>query len=159
MLADAYKIASDIKIAMPDLRAAAFSWLFDVRVSSFKSKIKVSLPPLKHLLSLITQRLDNYMTNDLVKYLRSRNYTSFNDTISVNDCMIEMTKYAAAMIDNADVYTGVSVSVGGLSSHRIRRYTPPGQTRNYVYADQEIEAIIRAAVECIDIIDKRAMPK
>ena len=66
--------------------------------------------------------------------------------------MIYMTKYVNAMIDNAGVYSG-----GGGS--RIWRHTHPGQYSSCVMAHQDVENINEAAVKCIDIIDKHAMPK
>ena len=152
MLADAYKIASDIKNAMPALRSDATVASTSAVVASFKSKIKASLPQLKHRLSSITQRLGNYIKNDLTKRLRSHARLPSNDMTLVNDCMIEMDKYVVAVIDNAGVYEGNDVS-------RIWRYTPASQTRNYVFAHEDIDDILKAAVKCIDTIDKRDMSK
>ena len=152
MLADAYKIASDIKNAMPTLRSDAVIASTSAVIASFKSKIKSSLQPLKHRLSSVTHRLDNYMANDLIKFLRSHTYTSFKHMTSVKDCMIEMAAYVNAVIDNADVYEGDSCFT-------LWRYTPPGQINSYVCAYQDIDNIAKAAIKCIDIIDKHVVRK
>ena len=152
MLADAYKIASDIKNAMPALKSDSMVASTSAVLASFKSKIIALLPPLKYQLSSITQRLDKYMTNDLVKHQISGASLLFNDVTSVNDCMIEMAKYVYFVIDNADVYEGNSVGL-------IWRWTPASQTRNYVFAHEDIDDIVKAAGKCIDVIYKRVIPK
>ena len=138
---------------MPALKSDATVPSTSAIVSSFKPKIKASKPPLKDRLSSVAQRLDNYMTNNIFKYLRSRNYISFKPVASVNDCMIDMTKYVTSVIDNADVYEGHSF--GG----QLWRYEPSGRRSQCVSAYRDIDSIVKAAVKCIDIIDKRVMPK
>ena len=138
---------------MPALRSDAMVPSTSAIVASFKAKIKASLPPLKDRLSSVAQRLDDYMTNDIFKYLRSRNYISFKPVASVNDCMIYMTKSVTVMIDNADVYEGHSF--GG----QLWRYEPSGQKNKCVSAYRDIDNMVKAAIKCIDVIDKHAMPK
>ena len=92
------------------------------------------------------------MTNDLPKNLRSHASLPSNDMASVNACMIEVAKYVDAMIGNAGVYEGNSVGL-------IWRWTPANQTRNYVLALEDMDDIVKAAIKCIDIIDKRVIPK
>ena len=133
MLADAYKIASDIRQAMPDA--------YDKDISQFKSKLK-SLHPIKKTLASISQKFENYMTNDLVKFITSRNYTSFKHMISVNDCISDIIKYVGIKIDNAGVHDE--------GSYAIERKT---STRSYAYAEDDIDKINMAAVKCVNIVD------
>ena len=150
MLADAYKIASDIKNAMPALRSDSMTIPSRSVVASFKSKIKTLLPQLKYRLSLITRRLDNYIKNDLVEILGSYASLSLKHVTSVNDCMLEMVTFFVLVIENADVYRGSGR--GAI----YRDYTPPGQYSRWIYAHQDIDYIDKAAIKCIDSI---AMPK
>ena len=153
MLADAYKIASDIKNVMPDLIYDAIATIGNRKAAGlFKPKLKASMPPLKHRLSSIVERLGIYMTTDLVKYLISHTYISFKHMALVKDCLLEMTKYVDAMI-----YYGAEY--GGNESYYYYRREPPGQTSTYDYAHRDLDGIVKAAVKCIDIIDKRVMPK
>ena len=92
------------------------------------------------------------MTNDIFKYLRSRNYISFKPVASVNDCMIDMTTRVDVVTDSADVYEGAALL-------RIGRRTPPGQNDSWIFAFGDIDNIDKAAIKCIDIIDKHVMPK
>ena len=92
------------------------------------------------------------MTSDLTKHLRSHASLLFDCMISVKKRMLAMTKYVHIVIDNADVYESSN-------DDRIKRYASRGQNRNCVYASTDIYHIDKAAVECIDIIDKHAMPK
>ena len=92
------------------------------------------------------------MTNDLVKLRRSRARLLLDYVISANDCVLEMIASVDTMIDNADVYEGGDAST-------IFRYTQSDQGRSYVRAYQDIGFVVEAAVKCIDIIDKRVMPK
>ena len=138
---------------MPALRSDATVPSTSAIVASFKAKIKASLPTLKDRLSSVGQRLDNYMTNDIFKYLRSRNYISFKPVASVNDCMIDMTKYVIVMIDNADMYEG------HIFGGQLWRHEPSGRPSKCVSAYRDIDSIVKAAVKCIDTIDKRVIPK
>ena len=90
------------------------------------------------------------MTSDLAKYQRSHASLSLNYMASVKDCMLEMTKHANVMIDNADAYSGGGIYIGRLAL--------PGQ-RGSIYAHQDIDYLVRAAVKCIDIIDKHVIPE
>ena len=137
---------------MPALASDAIVYPTSALVASFKSKIKASLLLLKHRLSSITQRLDNYMANDIFKYRRSLYRLTLKHLKSVNDYMIDIIKYVGVMIDNADVYEGDDVDW-------IWRWTPPGQTSHRVFAHQDINRIFKAAIKCIDIIGKHTMPK
>ena len=92
------------------------------------------------------------MTNDLVKFLKLHTYISLKHVSSVKDWILKMTTYVDVVIDNADVYKG------GYGNW-ICRYTPPAQYFSYVSAHQEIDIIVKAAIKCINIIDKRFMPK
>ena len=93
------------------------------------------------------------MKNNLTKHRRSHARLLVNYVTSVNDCMLEMATYVDIMIYNIDVY----------ESNRgwriCRNYTPPGQRGSYIYAHQDIDNINKAAIKCIDIIDKHVMPK
>ena len=149
MLADAYKIASDIKNAMPALGFYAIVPSSSATVTSFKSMIKASLPSFKHRLSSIKQRLDDYMTNDITNHQISGAGLSLIYVTSVNACMLEMAKYGGIVIDNADEYQGDA-------DRRTWRLTP---SRKCVYACKEIDDIDRTAIKCIDVIDKHVMSK
>ena len=151
MLADAYKIASDIKNVMADLRFDANTIPTSSGVASFRLEIKSSLPPLKHRLSSITQRLNNFIKRDLTKFSRSHASLSL-DCMTVYDYISDMVKYVNVMIDNADVYTSDGYSP-------LWRYTPPVQTSSYVMAHYDIADIAKTAIECIDIIGKLVIPK
>ena len=91
------------------------------------------------------------MTNDLTKLRRSRASLLLGYLTSVNDCMLEMIYYVAVMVDNAGAYSG-----GGIYTWRLPL---PGQRGSYIYAHQDIDNINKAAIKCIDIIDKHVMPK
>ena len=73
---------------------------------------------------------------------------------SVNDCMLDMIGHFDAMIGNIDVYEGDDAG-----SYCIYRYTPPGQGSSCVMAYGETDDIVKAAIKCIDIIDKHTLRK
>ena len=126
MLADAYKIASDIKEAKPDLRF--LNLLLD------KSKLKAYCLSLKMPLISICDRFDTYTANE-----------SSSRMTSVSEYLLKMITYVDVMIDNSDVYFD-----DGSKFYSILRRTSP---RKAAIAYDDIENIHEAAVDCINIIE------
>ena len=141
MLADAYKIASDIKQATTKL-------INEVSSASFESKIKTSLGPLKQRLASMRKRFANFMVKDLVKFLISHTYVSFRHMTPVNDCIIDMIKYVDVMIDNADKYY--------YDDEFTTRYS---SEVGFVDTYEDFDNIDNPAIKCIKIIEKQRKPK
>ena len=80
--------------------------------------------------------------NDVVKHLRSSNYASIKHVASVQACIPDMIVYVDVMIDNADVYYGSIGTVFRTSSS------------GFVSASDDIDNIDRAAIICVEIIEK-----
>ena len=140
MLADAYKIASDIKQATPSLRN-------DTNVESFKTKI-VSVQPLKQSLASIRHRFDICMPKNLVKLAKLRKYENIKHMMAVNECISDMIKFVDIVIDNTDVYDQMQ--------GYIRRKISSVSNSN---SNIDIGNIQQAAIKCIDIIEKHNKPK
>ena len=133
MLADAYKIASDINQAMSILNTSDLEY--------FKSELKI-LGSLKQTLISIGHRFDNSMPKYLCMFAKSRKYESIMCIISANDCLPDMIRHIDLMIDNADAYY-YSIY------HDIVRDLPKvGES----LAEYDIDQIMEVSIECIDAI-------
>ena len=122
---------------MPELRSAA-NRSDSSGLVAFKSLV-YALNPIKQTVESILYRINYYVANQAEVMMES-----------VNECVSDIIRYLDIMIDNADEY------YEGMFSSNIIRYSSEAGIK---YASNDISYIDKAAIKCIDIIDKHNSAK